>query len=221
MTKKHKTTFLIAGHVVDRKTRQGAANLRVEAWDKDLILDDLIGSAHTDAQGNFCIEFAQSYFKELFLDRQPDLFFKVFLGEKLITSTEDFVLWSLRAGETAIEIEVDLAMARKPNDTPLVVRGRVTLSNGSPFFGGIVRAFDKDLRNKQPLGNTRTDRNGGYQIEYSRKQFTRTTKAKADLVVEVYRETATGEDLLVASNVLFNAPSVVSINLTVPLNKVG
>ena len=56
--------FQIAGHIIDRRSRQGLAGLRVEAWDKDLIVNDLVGSAVTDAQGRFEISFTQSYFSE-------------------------------------------------------------------------------------------------------------------------------------------------------------
>jgi hypothetical protein len=74
MPQTSKTKFRISGRVIDRKTRRGIAGLRVEAWDKDLIFHDLIGSAVTDAQGAFRIEFDESYFKEIFLDRLPVCF---------------------------------------------------------------------------------------------------------------------------------------------------
>ncbi|MBI2985750.1 MAG: hypothetical protein HYY45_03175 [Deltaproteobacteria bacterium] len=103
-----KKNFSISGRVIDIKAH-GIAGLRVEAWDKDLIFDDLVGSAVTDAQGAFQIEFTGSYFQELFLDRKPDLFFKVFRDGELIKSTEDSVLWNVKAGEQTITIEVGRA----------------------------------------------------------------------------------------------------------------
>ena len=91
MANKGRKNFRINGRVIDLTSRRGVAELRLEAWDKDLILDDLVGSAVTDEQGKFRIEFDQSYFQELFLDRRPDLYFKVFSGDSLIKSTEDSV----------------------------------------------------------------------------------------------------------------------------------
>jgi len=59
-------TFHLSGRVIDRATSQGLADLRVEAWDKDLLCDDLVGSAVTNEQGAFQIEFSESYFQDLF-----------------------------------------------------------------------------------------------------------------------------------------------------------
>src|SRR5262245_10700292 len=88
--------------------------LRVEAWDKDRLYADLVGSAVADAQGAFRIEFDESYFQELFQDQRPDLFFKVFQGDALIRSTEDAVLWNVEAPEIEVVIEVDAPAAEEP-----------------------------------------------------------------------------------------------------------
>jgi hypothetical protein len=100
--------FKILGRIIDRTTRNGVAGLRVEAWEKDLVGNGLVGSAVTDEQGAFHIEFDASYFQEVFRDRRPDLFFKVFEDESLIQSTEDSVLWNVETGATEIVIEVEL-----------------------------------------------------------------------------------------------------------------
>lgn len=100
-------TFRILGHVIDNQKHQGLTALRVEAWDKDLICNDFVGSAITDEHGAFQIVFNESYFRELFLDRQPDLFFKVFYLDKLIKSTEHTVLWNIASQELPVLIEIE------------------------------------------------------------------------------------------------------------------
>lgn len=103
---KHK--YRIVGVVIDRQTREGLAGLRVEAWDKDPLFDDLLGTALTDEQGGYQIEFDETYFQELFLDHYPDIFFRIFAGDLLIKSTEDRVLWNAQLTRIEIKLEVDL-----------------------------------------------------------------------------------------------------------------
>src|SRR2546423_15033352 len=71
----------IVGRIVNHAKGEVVARLRVEAWDKDLVCKDLIGSAVTDAGGTFQIEFGKCYLQKLLLDRRPELFFKIFRGE--------------------------------------------------------------------------------------------------------------------------------------------
>ncbi len=101
-------TFRINGRVVNRIHRRGVEDLRVEAWDKDLIFNDLLGSANTDAQGKFQIDFKESDFRDIFENEYPDLFIRVFKEGVLIKSTEDSVLWNLKNEQTDMTVEVDL-----------------------------------------------------------------------------------------------------------------
>ena len=129
------TTFHIFGIVIDHLTQQGISGLRVEAWDKDMICNDLLGSDLTDEQGNFQIEFDESYFRELFLDQQPDLFFRVFNNSQVIKSTEDSVIWNLQSGETKMVIEVDTQNTQKFEQQRQQFRALV-LSNPN-YFGNL------------------------------------------------------------------------------------
>ena len=98
--------FYLVGSVVDQHTGGKVSRVKVEAWDKDPFLSDLVGCAVTDEQGNFSIEFDSSYFQELLFDRKPDIYFKVFYKNKLIKSTESSILWNLEAGKTIVRIDV-------------------------------------------------------------------------------------------------------------------
>jgi hypothetical protein len=53
----------------------------------------------------------------------------------------------------------------------LSVRGTVVTAGGQPVPGALVRAFDRDLRKEQPLGNATTGDAGTYAIRYGTAQF--------------------------------------------------
>ena len=96
-----------------------------------------------------------------------------------------------------------------------VVRGTVVNPNGRPFAGGTVRAFDRDLRSEQLLGEARTDAQGHYEINYKPESFINAERGSADLAVKVFD--ASGQLLYdpTMDEVVFNAPNeaVVDIQL--------
>src|SRR5690348_5846878 len=99
-----------------------------------------------------------------------------------------------------------------------VVSGRVTYSSGRAAAGLIVRARDHDLRRFESLGKettTRTD--GSYEIRYTRSNFVRAEKDRADLVVRVFSpEQPDPDKALVESAILFNAPPHAEVDLQIP-----
>ncbi|MGA1875563.1 MAG: hypothetical protein ACMUIA_08135 [bacterium] len=106
-----KQIYQASGQVIDCKTKRGIPGLRVEAWDKDKKYNDLLGVAITDRSGRFRIFFDQTYFREYAPDTSPDLFFKVYRGQKIIKSTEDSVLWNAK---TATEVTISFESPPSP-----------------------------------------------------------------------------------------------------------
>ena len=98
------------------------------------------------------------------------------------------------------------------SESNYAVMGRITNSDGEAQQGLIVRAYDRDLRKEQSLGEARTDRQGAYAIRYSRQQFRRSEKESADLVVKVFD---TGGKPLAESPVQFNAPRIAKVDVAV------
>lgn len=110
--------YTIQGRVIDSFTGDGLAGVRVEAWDHDLFLpDDYLGWAATITDGSFSIEFESSAFEEFFIDRWPDLYFKVYCHDELLASTENDVLWNIREPQVGVTIK-----ARPPQPPQCVER---------------------------------------------------------------------------------------------------
>ena len=95
----------INGRVVNSFTGDGIGGVRVEAWDKDFIIDDYLGSASTRTDGAFTISFEDSAFREFFFDNWPDLYFRVYCRNQLLVSTEGSVLWNIKQPQTRVTIE--------------------------------------------------------------------------------------------------------------------
>lgn len=100
--------YIIKGQLASTQSTHPLSDLKIEALDFDLIFDDFVGSAISDEQGSFEIRFDSSYFKELFFDQKPDLYFKIFKDGKLIHDTKDSVLWNISEPEKEVVIEIEL-----------------------------------------------------------------------------------------------------------------
>lgn len=63
-----------------------------------------------------------------------------------------------------------------------IITGTVRLSDGSPVESAIARAFDKDFRSEQRLGEATTSAAGLYTITYTAEQFRRAENERAGLI---------------------------------------
>lgn len=118
-----------------------------------------------------------------------------------------------KATADALNRLIDELTSEDHIDSLFTVQGTVRKHGGTPVIGVTVTAFDRDLRNEQPLGKILTDRNGFYRIEYFRHQFVRAEKDSADLVVKILSHEGT---VLFTSPILFNAPPVATVDLRLP-----
>jgi peptidoglycan hydrolase-like protein with peptidoglycan-binding domain len=117
------------------------------------------------------------------------------------------------------EQRIDIVVSISEPETPFIVQGIIRLLDGTPIPNLEVKASDKDLRREQELGTTTTNSDGYYRITYTREQFSRAEKQTADLIVRAFYNDPTGivpiVRLLATSDVLYNAPPVATIDLTV------
>ena len=86
-------------------------------------------------------------------------------------------------------------------ESPRRVKGLVTDENGTPLPNLTVSVVDKDLRREEVLGQTSTTKEGRYEISYTTRQFQRTEKDSADLIVRVMSR----NQVLASSDVIFNS----------------
>lgn len=80
--------FRVTGTVVENGSGAPLAGLVVRAYDKDLLFDDHLGDALTDAQGRFEIVFTEVQFMD-HSETLPDVYVRVYdaSGRKLLVTT--------------------------------------------------------------------------------------------------------------------------------------
>ncbi|MGD2089730.1 MAG: neuraminidase-like domain-containing protein [Candidatus Aminicenantes bacterium] len=206
--KQRNKIFRIEVQVLNRKDKKPVPGLRVEVWDKDKKYDQALGRATTDAKGYFLLEFNETDFKDRDVEKLPDVYFKIFLGDQMIKDTEDSIICNLASQETIIIMEVDIPGNQ---GKPFVVKGQVRQSDDRPLSGLLIRAVDKDLRHEQQLGEAATDPEGRYEVRYSPHQFRRAEKRQADLVIKVLNQKG---KVIASSDIVFNAGPEQTIDLT-------
>lgn len=81
--------FTSSGLIPERESGPTLAGLFVKAFDKALVLDDMPGSATSDARGRVRITTELSDFPDFF-DKRPDFYFRVYSGDRgtLLHTTE-------------------------------------------------------------------------------------------------------------------------------------
>lgn len=120
LKQRKRTKYHVTGHVLQKKTQQPVSGVRVEAWDKDHRYDDFVGNSQTDKAGTFDITFDDSFFVEGGNEKSPDLYFKILREDRVISSTENTILWNAGT-ETDVTIEVSDWQPSQPME-PLKIK---------------------------------------------------------------------------------------------------
>lgn len=198
-------TTILSGEVIWTGTGHGLRNARVEAWDTSGAITRPLGTAATRRGGVFSIVFGASA-ETLIREQTLKLELRV-VGHGRFVRIDPAVTWSF--GERADGLVLNAQLDRDGNEMEgaRAVTGTVTLvPSGRPAGGIVVRAFDRDLRSEELLGETRTDKDGRYAISYTKTQFARAEKDYADLLVRVFDRD--GKELLhepEMEDIVFNA----------------
>ena len=210
--------FIVRGRVFSSDPSEGGTaaqrtpinGILVRAFDRDVRSEDFLGETTTNADGYYEIRYTAEQFRRSENERGgADLIVRVYDAQGQVIATSPTIN-NAKAEET-IDIVVQPQQPPEPNPDQFIVKGTIRQFNDKPFVGAIVRAFDRDFRREQQLGEKITDRNGYYEISYTRAQFSRAEKDSADLIVRVYGE-ANGQPLVV-SDIIFNAKPVEVVDL--------
>ncbi len=98
-------TIKILGKLVNTN-KQPLSKLRIEAWDADGLVNASVGKAVSDENGKFEITFTPQQYEDLFRGKTPDIYIKVFEGEKLVHNTKNTVVWDVDGERNNFEIVV-------------------------------------------------------------------------------------------------------------------
>lgn len=104
----------LIGTIVEEESGKPLAGLQIRAFDKDLVFDDKLGTAVTDAAGAFRINFSSLDFS-LLADTEtvPDVYIRVFdaAGKKLLYTSEKAIRKQLEV-EERFDIKIPNAKLR-------------------------------------------------------------------------------------------------------------
>ena len=112
--------YTLTGTVKNQANNEGILDLHVLVYDKDILRDDFLGIAVTDANGVFSLSFESSKFKS-FIDWNPDLYFIVKDAGTELLNTKNEVIKNADESTPAIHLKVDMVndkLRKLINNTP-------------------------------------------------------------------------------------------------------
>lgn len=166
------TTHKFQGRVIDRSTKLGLTNLRVEALDVRQVVRDVVCAASTGVDGAFTLDVEDDDLDRLFGKSRPVLAFRVVdAAHSVLFSTERSLRWYARGDGTG-DIEVD--PARVIGKLPGLPKYTLEVTVYDPATGPVsrnIKLLEVDLTAsdtiEHPVGGiTPMDSKGFARIEY-------------------------------------------------------
>ncbi len=97
--------FKITGRIREKESGLGVSGLHIRAYDKDMLFDDLLGTATSDEKGFFSMQYSDKDFRELF-DVRPDIYLAVYAPPmRLLLDTKGTVRWEA-SNQEHFELEI-------------------------------------------------------------------------------------------------------------------
>ena len=90
--------YRIYGRITSDDDGRPLEGLLVRAFDRDVAFDDDLGSARSDANGEFAIQFTELDFRDV-VETRPDIYLRVFDGQAELISTRGKTRWNAHADE--------------------------------------------------------------------------------------------------------------------------
>jgi molybdopterin converting factor small subunit len=151
--------YIVTGQVIDRDTSLGSERARVQAWDTNTQQDRMLAEMETDKNGRFSTSIDLQQFN---YETPPDLFFKVFIGETLMESTENSVLWNANTQES-VTIRIRTGRVRPAG------RDRIT---SAQVFKGVEFLQKSDFKGVFKEFKSRTGTTAGFVADMFVNTFT-------------------------------------------------
>ena len=201
---------IINGIVKNSQNGDYLPGARVEAWSIEALVNVPLSTAITDANGRFELTFTQAATPSL-LERNPVVYFKVFHESQLLTGTYADKRWNITEITEDVELLVNISDS-KNSKSAYTVSGIIYDAELKPVPNIQVKAFDKDLRSEEYLGEALTGKEGKYSISYRAPAFEKNEYQSADILMRVYQK----EKILFETpidSILYNAPENATIDI--------
>jgi hypothetical protein len=142
------TTYRFAGQVIDLATNLGLPVARVEAFDAEGLVPDLVAFTMTDLRGGFTISLDGAYLAQLFGARPPAVTFRVFTIVNDIAKriASRLFTWNFSTENTTGRIDADSkdildSVSEESRPTDSVIRGALLTATGEVLAATSVHAF--------------------------------------------------------------------------------